>query len=448
MKRRVEQGSPLWRQWLRTSRKRPKRIVLIDATRETAWTAEALTRRADDFRERLAAYRPGERIAFRVPNGPEWMALFLALQRAGLTAIPLDGALPEPGCFELARQVRAHALYLDGQFHALEEGRRSPGCCCVKITSGSGGLPKIVTCEDRHLLADGRQIIATMGIRTGDRNLAVIPLGHSYGLGNLVLPLILQGTAIVTAEAYLPRQLVEWTVRHRITVMPLVPALFRVLATLPAGPMLAPVRIALSAGAVLSPAVAQAFFARYGIKIHNFYGSSETGGICYDRTGSASLTGRSVGQPLTGVSVMVKNGRVTVASPAVATLSGRWRLNDAAEWNGRHELVLLGRLGQGANIGGKKVHPLEVERALRSLPAVTDAAVWLAQNRGRDFLVAAVETTRTRADLERALAERLPAWQWPKAYRIARELPRTARGKLDHARLRREMEREFSPTAD
>ena len=50
----------------------------------------------------------------------------------------------------------------------------------------------------------------------------------------------------------------------------------------------------ISAGAVLPPAVAQAFFERFGVKIHNFYGSSETGGICYDRTGSASLSGRSV----------------------------------------------------------------------------------------------------------------------------------------------------------
>lgn len=440
MRRRVEQEGLLWRQWMRISRKRAKQTVLIDAIRETFLTAEELTRAANDFGERLTPYHPGERIAFRVPNGAEWMALFLALQRAGLTAIPLDGTLPAQGCFEMAGQVQAHALYLEGQFHPIGKPRRSPACCCVKVTSGSGGLPKMIPCRAEHLLADGLQVVKTMGIRASDRNLAVIPLGHSYGLGNLVLPLIQQGTALVTAHDYLPRQLVEWVARYRVTVLPLVPALFRVLAAVPAGPSLAPVRTALSAGAVLSPEVAQAFFHRFGIKIHNFYGSSETGGICYDRTGAASLTGRSVGKPLAGVSITLTRDRITVSSPAVAMRSGRWRLNDAAAWNDRGELVLLGRLGQGANIGGKKVHPLEVERALRSLPGVTDAAVWLAQSHGRDLLAAAVETIRNRADLEQALARSLPAWKWPKAYWIAPELPRTARGKLDHAALRRKIE--------
>ena len=41
----------------------------------------------------LLAYGAGERIAFRLPNGPEWFALFLAVQRADLAAVPLDGAM-------------------------------------------------------------------------------------------------------------------------------------------------------------------------------------------------------------------------------------------------------------------------------------------------------------------------------------------------------------------
>ena len=45
---------------------------------------------------------------------------------------------------------------------------------------------------------------------------------------------------------------------------------------------------------------------------------------------------------------------------------------------------------------------------------------------------------RDSAELEQALAARLPAWKLPKAYVIARELPRTARGKLDLAALKRE----------
>jgi acyl-coenzyme A synthetase/AMP-(fatty) acid ligase len=191
-----------------------------------------------------------------------------------------------------------------------------------------------------------------------------------------------------------------------------------------------------ASGAVLHPEIAQAFCARHGIKIHNFYGSSETGGICYDRTGAASLTGRSVGHPLRGVTVTLHGKRVTVASPAVATRTGRWRLNDAGEWNGRGELVLLGRVGAGANIGGKKVHPLEIERVLRALPGVTDATVWRMEEAGREFLAAGIETALPRTEMESHLAARLPAWKMPKQWLVARELPRTPRGKLDLAALR------------
>ena len=442
MSRRARPEGLLWKTWAEFQTRQPNKIVVIDAASDKAWTASALTEAALDFAADLGRHNPGDRIAFRMPNGAEWFTLFLALQRAGLAAIPLDAGMPEEGCLETARRLGARALYLDGKIHPLGEDRpvekRRRSIACIKLTSGTGAEPKAISCRAEHLLADGRHIIATMGIRPRDINLAAIPLGHSYGLGNLVLPLILQGTAVVCAGEYLPRQLLEWIARHHVTVFPAVPALFRVLAALPGGQgKIDSLRTVISAGAVLTPAVAQAFHARFGRKIHNFYGSSETGGICYDRTGAVSMNGRSIGKPLDGVTIVVKKNRITVTSPAVATRSGSWRLNDFGEWNQRGELVLLGRAGQGANIGGKKVHPLEVERLLRAMPGVTDAAVWLQQSEGRDLLIAGVETTKSSPQIEKTLAAQLPAWKLPKTYVILRDFPRTARGKLDLAALKR-----------
>lgn len=429
--------SALWTTWRKTARRRPGQVVAIDAGTGSAWTAGDLTQHALAWLPRLAAFRAGQRIAFQMPNSADWLAFFLALQARGLAATPLDGGLPLEGCLDLARRLNARVLFAAGKPHELDPAARATRAACLKITSGSSAEPKAIACRASHLLADGRNIVATMGVRPGDRNLAAIPLGHSYGLGNLVMPLVLQGTAVVCAADYLPRQLVEWIARHRITVFPGVPALFRILAALPPGLSLKPLRTAISAGAILPPETAQAFHARFGLKVHNFYGSSETGGIAYDRIGSASLAGRSVGRPLRGVRIDVRAGRITVASAAVATAAGRWRLPDHGEWNGRRELVLLGRRGQDANIGGKKVHPLEIERALRSLAGVSDAHVWLEHRAGRDSLAAAAETTHSRARIEHALAEKLPAWKMPRRLVLAPDLPRTARGKLDTAQLKR-----------
>jgi acyl-CoA synthetase (AMP-forming)/AMP-acid ligase II len=453
MTRKARPEGQLWQHWANLNARQPKRTAVTSAATGKTLTVSALTESALAFSDALLQHEPGTRIAFRLPNGAEWFALFLALQRAGLAAMPLDGGLPVEGCVEMARLLGASALYVEGAFQSLGKKTAPPKrdhACCIKITSGTGALPKTIPCRAEHLLADGRNIIATMGLRPRDINLAAIPLGHSYGLGNLVLPLIMQGTAVVCASEYLPRQLLEWIARHRVTVFPAVPALFRVLAAIPEVAAAVPsggsspkaatdfdsLRTVISAGAVLNPAVAQAFFARFGRKIHNFYGSSETGGICYDRTGTASLTGRSVGQPLAGVKVTVKAGAITIASPAVATRGGRWRVPDSGEWNARGELVLLGRAPMQANIGGKKVHPLEVERVLRALPGVTDVLVWLEQNGPRDLLAAGVETAQPRAQIEQALASRLPAWKCPKTWIVVREFPRTGRGKLDLAALK------------
>ncbi len=43
-----------------------------------------------------------------------------------------------------------------------------------------------------------------MGIGADDINLACIPLSHSYALGNIVMPLLLQGTARGAAAVVQP----------------------------------------------------------------------------------------------------------------------------------------------------------------------------------------------------------------------------------------------------
>jgi len=432
--------SPLWTRWEKTVQKNKHRILLIEADSGTAWMADSLTEEAIQLAESMSYFSKGTRIAFRLPNGAQWMAFFLALQKLDLAAVPLDASLPDEACWEMAQHLGCHALYLHGKIHLLERtARRAGNFCCIKVTSGTGGgLPKVVSCHATHLIADGSNIIRTMGIRPHDRNLAIIPLGHSYGLGNFVMPLILQGTSLVCAGKFVPRQLIDWINQHQVTVFPSVPAIFRVLAGIPVESPLTSLRLAISAGAPLTAEVAQAFHQRYGLKLHNFYGSSETGGISYDRKGDATLLGRSVGKSLYGVKVKIVKNIIEVSSTAVAKPTGRWRMPDRGEWNKQGELALLGRSGREVNIGGKKVHPSEIEQALRAMTGVSDALVWSEKNAEREILHVAAETRLSLADLRQGLSAKLPEWKLPKYYLLKTELPRTARGKIDVAALRKE----------
>jgi acyl-CoA synthetase (AMP-forming)/AMP-acid ligase II len=428
--------------WQKTLQQNSRRTVFIDAGENKAFTAAELNDEVLRLADLHAGFSPGTRVAFCLPNGVPWMALFLALQKLGATAVPLDAGLPEEACLEMARYLKCHALFYRDKIHIIDDTvARTKTIACVKVTSGStAGLPKQVPCRAGHLIADGKNLIRTMGLRPNDRNLATIPLGHSYGLGNLVMPLILQGTALVCASSFVPRQVIDWIRLHRATVFPSVPAIFRVLASMPGDATLAPLRLAISAGAPLTTDIARAFFERYRMKIHNFYGSSETGGICYDKTGEATLTGRSVGKPVAGVSVTIKRNLIRVKSAATTKRNSVWRMPDRGEWNGRGELVLLGRRGREVNIGGKKVHPSEVEQALRSIKGVSGAIVWQAGNADRAFLQAAVETQLALKEIREALLSRLPEWKFPKDYVIVREFPCSERGKIDFAALRKQLQ--------
>jgi acyl-CoA synthetase (AMP-forming)/AMP-acid ligase II len=404
----------LWASWQATAARHAGKTVVIDADTGRAWTCAELTAEA----ERLASSLDGQVVPLAQPNSAFWFATFLAIQKIGATALPLDSSLPTEAQRKTVRRIVSRTI---------------SKVCCIKLTSGTTGDLKPILCSAANLRADGEHITHTMGIRPADRNLAIIPLGHSYGLGNLVMPLFLQGTAVVCAPTFVPRQILQWIDQYEVTVLPTVPAILRALAQLEGASKPPSLRLVISAGAPLSVDVAQQFHQRYGIRIHNFYGSSETGGICYDRTGHATPSGRSVGKPLDGVTVRIRrDGRVSVTSRA-----GKATLPDLGEWNRYGELRLLGRVGEVANVGGLKVSPAEVERALRELRGVNDAWVTVVQDkRGNDCLAAAVETKRARAEIEKKLLGTLPAWKLPKIWLLAPTLPRTDRGKLHTTELR------------
>ena len=441
-------ATSLWTTWLRTASSGPQVLALAEAREggET-WTRRDLTARAQALAATApAALATGAVVAFCEPNGLRWPAMFLALQQRGAVALPLDVALPPAQRAAAAARLGVHWFWeagaAGGNWQPLDlETPPAPeeaDYCLVKTTSGSTGQPKPLLFTSANMLADGRQIAATMAIGPEDRNLGAIPFGHSYGLGNLVLPLIAQGTALVCSTEILPDALAAQIECHRATVLPSVPAVLRALAESSVdAARLGTLRRVISAGAPLRPETAAGFLARFGVPVGNFYGSSETGGICFDRTGEAARTSGSVGQPLEGVEVRLdEDGRVTARSAAVVA-PGEHTLADLGAWNERGELVLTGRATALANIGGKKVAPAEIERALRALDGVTDAWVGV-QTRaagGEDFLLAAVETTRTGEEVRQALAERLPAWQVPRHWWVALRLPRTERGKLDRREL-------------
>jgi long-chain acyl-CoA synthetase len=194
--------------------------------------------------------------------------------------------------------------------------------------------------------------------------------------------------------------------------------------------VLAPLCTVISAGMPLAPEIAQAFAQKFNLRPHSFYGSSETGGITYDRTGEATLAARSVGTPLEGVTLTpTRSGRIRVTSAAVQG-RGSFSPADRAIFNEHGELVLQGRAGRLVKIAGRRLDLGDLERALRTVAGVRDAFVALhPQNPGE--LAAVLATSMDTVALRTLLRGELAAWKIPRRLVTVAEFPLTARGKTD-----------------
>ncbi|MGF1678678.1 MAG: class I adenylate-forming enzyme family protein [Candidatus Methylacidiphilales bacterium] len=411
--------------------------AVFDLSTGTRVTWSQIRKRVVECLTTLEGLPEQSAVGLALPNSVDWIVRFLSLLCRRCPAVLLDAHAPASTLTAHARAAGARWMWQhQGMTEVDPTAAPRPGIAAIKLTSGSTGLPKGVACSEAHLIADARQVVSTMGIRPGDRQLALIPLGHSYALGNLVIPMLLKGNPLYTAPDFSPLQIPGWIQQHHLDVFPTVPIIIKYLTESPSITSLSPLRTLISAGAPLRPELASAFARRFGLLAHNFYGSSETGGICYDRTGEAGLTGRAVGSPLEGVGVSLSPEQcVVVSSPAVAAPEGIHTLEDTGCFNAMGELVLTGRTGEWVNVGGKKIRPEEIMHIALQHPLVRDAWAGKISRVDREWMKLVVATDLSPEDIRRFFSEQLPSWKIPREIRCASNLPRSARGKLDRTAL-------------
>lgn len=440
-------SDPLFRRWADTVSRAPSAVAVIDASSGRKWTRAELSSAACAWARTWGRLEgpsgfPGRRVAMAVVNGAEWFQVFLGLMSAGAVPAPIDPSEPEESQVAAARSIGAPWIWRAGDLHAVgsprparADRRAGRNECLVKMTSGTTGAPKGLPVTHRQMQADGSQVCISMGIGSEDRNLASIPLGYSYGLGNLVLPLLLQGSPIICASSPLPQAIASDASTYKPTVFPTVPPLLKALVAsdVPRNSF-ASVRLVISAGSPLAPDIARSFLEKFGLGVHGFYGTTETGGIAFDASGAATLLGRSVGKPMSGVVLSPRSrGRFTVSSPAVSG-NGHFCPADRGSLNEKGELVLRGRSDRVAKIAGRRVNLAEVEAAIRSLQGVRDGFAHMAGD-GEPMLAAAASTDLSPREVRRRLRTVLASWKIPTRLVALREFPVTPRGKTDSRKL-------------
>ncbi|HKR63587.1 MAG TPA: class I adenylate-forming enzyme family protein [Thermoanaerobaculia bacterium] len=407
----------------------PHAVAMIDGESGAVTTRAALLARS----EALAPTLPSSGLfVLQLPNGVDFVATFVAAMMKKLVVVPIDRDAPASEVAAIARHFGKPSLPSDARL--------------LKLTSGSTGAPKGIVTTEANLIADCRNICSSMSISADDLNLGAIPFSHSYGFSNLVTPLLLQGTAVVYSNDYLPQSIVDLANRHRCTVAPLIPMVYAHLASAAHGEFES-IRTFLSAGAPLPATTSRRFRERFGIDIHSFYGCSECGGIAYDRAGGAVERG-TVGTAMEGVTLTIEGGRLQVESESVAAgylldertfapIARPFVTDDLVELR-ENEVALTGRASDLINTAGKKVNPREVEAVLLQIDGVREAKVYGEEAGARGEVVAAAIVATpdvTREQVREFCRTRLSLHKVPRIVKIIDSMPVDERGKIRRAAL-------------
>jgi acyl-CoA synthetase (AMP-forming)/AMP-acid ligase II len=412
----------LYDSWLRTARACSDQLALLDVAGARRWT----------FGELLSAVENGKKVAepivFPQGDSAEFIICVLKSWHRGAVVCPVEPGHPRP---QMLHPLPSDIVHL-------------------KTTSATTGKSRLVAFTARQLMADAENIVQTMGLRSDWPNLGVISLAHSYGFSNLVLPLLFYGIPLILVGSALPEALRSTASAEAAVTLAAVPALWQTWHHADAIPR--NVRLAISAGAPLPLALEQAVFAKHGLKIHNFYGSSECGGIAFDSSSVPRTEAGCAGMPLRNVRVTAaEDGCVEVRSDAVAETywpeggpdlgQGVFHTSDVGHVCGG--LVhLCGRAGDQINVAGRKVLPETIEAVLASHPQVRSCVAFGVPStdtqRGETIVACVAAKTEVLSEGLRQFAlANLPAWQVPREWWFVDSLEANSRGKLSRAEWRK-----------
>ena len=453
----------------------------------SAWTFGGLAGEAGRLAVALtgASLPEGAAVGLHLPNGAAFLAGVLGLARCSatigllstkygpgemtaacdgaglgwlLTTSPADlGALSDRITAVTECDVAGTRLSLVRLTTPDGAARIPAGTALIKFTSGSTGTPKGVAVSARAMMAEAANIGPTLSWRPGTRIMSPVPLSHSYGFNLGVLPVVVGGAELFLPDAVIPRRLLGTLAEQGTEIFLGIPTIYRQLLQSRIEPVPLPaIRYLLSSTAPLPAAVIEQFAARFGLPICQHYGASETGAVTNQRPADVAARTDSAGRAFHGVTIRIlrpdgseapagEEGEIVVTSDAVATgyvMGGpaespfgnrTYRMGDAGKMVGGF-LYVRGRLDDMINVGGLKVWPSEVTRALEACPGVSEAGVAEGITASGETVVYAQVTLADKALTEFALLEHcresLAAYKVPRRIDVVAELPRGPTGKI------------------
>ncbi|KAL3874087.1 hypothetical protein ACJMK2_037150 [Sinanodonta woodiana] len=385
-------------------------------------------------------YKKGDVVAYYGINNPEFAMLFLGcaaagiilttanpaytpgelahhLEHSGSTAIvtvtPLVNNVKEamatkslkdvfvignPGSyqpFSVLTEDDGKAYPTNVKINAIED------ILVLPYSSGTTGLPKGVMLTHFNVVSNLNQCRPAQVTTSEDKNLAVLPFFHIYGMVPILLGTLQDGATIVTLPRFDPEMFLMALQKEKITLLTIAPPIVQFMAKHPAVQKidLSHLKYAISAAAPLGDALTHEFMHRLKIPLGQGYGLTELSPVTHiDQrpvtVGSigplipntlAKILDMETGKPLSdnkegeiwikGPQVMKGYFRNEKATREMITNDGWLKTGDIGYVRKDGRFIITDRLKELIKYKGFQVAPAELENLLLKHPAIQDAAV-------------------------------------------------------------------------
>lgn len=420
------------------------------------WPDRPLVATGRSTTSRRQLLRAAAVLARSLPEGPAALNLcecrenflvgFVALLARGHTGLLAPSRAPDvieevarehPGCYRLDDAMVARSRAQAGEdrldWPDVPHGR----VVVIGYTSGSTGRPRPNPKTWGSFLASTRlnaqRLESVLGDERADLQpwiLATVPSQHMYGVEMAVLLPLLAGLGIHGGHPFYPADIAA-ALRELPQPRVLVTTPVHLRALLQSGIELPALDAVVSATAPLARETAQAVEQRFGTRLLEFFGSTET---CVIASRRAAREDAWTVYP--GVELQPQESGTAVVAP---WFPAAVPLQDVLEPCGGGRFVVRGRNSDMVEVGGKRASLGDLTRRLLSVPGVSDAVVFQPEAAGdapvQRLAALAVADGLSEAELLARLAPMMDPVFLPRPLVIVAHLPRNEVGKLPRDQL-------------
>lgn len=393
-------------------------------------------------------------------SGSQWMITTAELFEQKAAQAAAAGGVREVFVFGTAIGATPFAALL-GEHHPVPRIEiDADELAILPYSSGTTGLPKGVMLSHRALVASLSQTRLVQLVRPGDVVIAVLPLGHIFGMQVTMNLALREGATLVTMPRFDATAFLRAVQEYRVTRAEVVPPMMVALAKQPVGAYdTSSLRVITSGAAPLSAGLAQLVVDRLGCRIKQGYGMTELGGATHLTLEAGRDDPQSVGPPLPGVECRVVDsgsghdvgpgvpGELLVRTSAamlgylknpkataeIVDEHGWLRTGDVVVQDDEGWFRVVDRCKELIKYKGYQVAPAELEDVLLGHPAVADAAVLGHPDDQAGEIPHAFVVLRSPASADELLsfvADRVSPYKKIRLLEFVKEIPKSPSGKI------------------